>query len=528
MVATAICLALGFAAATATVAPAAEAASSVRGLQSGEPADGLAGSPIDPSTVVQLSDPGVELTTPVDGRLRGDGVALVVTGAALTDYAGTGGDAVSAGSGNHLIVFGIRQLPQTSDAAAPPASLALVVAGQRRSIDLASLAGNGPSYFAAAIPTDTSSADLELSASGFSQDFALLTLTRVGMAPTALYRDPDNAEVVDTDSSTVAVPIAAGPPDSTTYSLQVGAQTTTISWFAPDASRDTPSSPNQAFLAVQLHPATLIDPANNDVIELMWPSPVPADDVQLVLADGTRLPATHVADTNQDTPGVSVNLFTGIYYFTVPADIAATTLSVAAYGARPGRRAASRRHDGHRVGLHRSAPPECSTTGPATGDHAAHGAEVHQREDERWVRRIRPIPRRRCRRRLACPLGRRRRRDVGRRAPPASTRRRTDGRPPTGLDDPTTADPPGTRHGGRSHIAGASERHSGRHLDASSAADPGAVSARRPNRSSLYGDGALGGSAAAPGPGSDRCLDAAPRGVVLRGARASPDNWLVG
>jgi len=186
---------------------------------------------IDPTAVVQLSDPGVQLTAPVDGRLRGDGSALVVTGAALTNRAGVGGQAVSAGAGRHLIVFAFRQVaPQPSQPSPPQADLALVAAGQRRSIDLAGLSGNGPWNFAAAIPASMTDVDLELSAAGYSQDFNLMTLTRVGPSPTALYRDPDNFEEVDTDNSTVGVAATSGPPAGNSYQLEVGAATTTIGW----------------------------------------------------------------------------------------------------------------------------------------------------------------------------------------------------------------------------------------------------------------------------------------------------------
>ena len=289
---------------------------------------------IDPATVAELSDPGVELTVPADGRLRGDGVAVVVTGAALTGRAGTGGEEVSAGPGRHLIVFAFRLVPQPPDPGGPQASLALVAAGQRDPIDLTDLSGDGPWTFTASIPAGAGDADLELSAAGYTQDFNLLTLTRVAPTPAVLYRDPDNPQVVATDTETVRVAVTAGPPASTTYPLPVGAATTTLGWFAPDPAMDTPTSTGQAFLSVQLQTATLTDPANNDVQELLLPAPVPADHVQLVLPDGTAAPATHIDEDDTDVPGVSDNLFTGTYYFTVPADLTAATLAVAAYQAQ--------------------------------------------------------------------------------------------------------------------------------------------------------------------------------------------------
>lgn len=152
-------------------------------------APGLVAAPvIDASMVVALDDPGVELTAPVDGRLRGDGVALVVTGAALTNEAGQGGQTVKAGPGDRLIVFGLRLVPQPDSAGAAPPALALIVDGQRRLVNLASLPAAAPGYFAAAIPATATDVTLELSAAAFTQDFDLLTLTRVGPDPACCTR----------------------------------------------------------------------------------------------------------------------------------------------------------------------------------------------------------------------------------------------------------------------------------------------------------------------------------------------------
>jgi DNA-binding SARP family transcriptional activator len=311
----AVAVALVASATTTTPAMAAQASLPAVGIARAAPV-------IDPATVVHLSDPGVELTAAVDGRLRGDGSALLVTGAALSDQAGQGDQAVSAGPGQHLIVFGLRQISQAAIAAdAPQGSLALVVAGARRAIDPSSLDGQGPWYFAAAVPAGSADVDLELSAAGFSQRFSLLTLTRPGPDPAVLYRDPDNFEVVTSDTSAIGVAASVVPDDGERYQVQVSQGTVTLTWFAPDPAAHTPSSPDQAFLTVTA--TALPTETNFKEHAVILATAIPADKVHLVLADGTRVPAAHTGDTTA--------VVSGTYYFAVPADITAATLSVDAF-----------------------------------------------------------------------------------------------------------------------------------------------------------------------------------------------------
>jgi hypothetical protein len=79
------------------------------------------------------------------------------------------------------------------------------VAGERRSIVLPDRSARGPWTLAASIPAGSTEVDLVLTAAGFSQRFSLMTLTRPGPDPVALYRDDTNPAVVSTDTSAVAV-----------------------------------------------------------------------------------------------------------------------------------------------------------------------------------------------------------------------------------------------------------------------------------------------------------------------------------
>lgn len=85
------------------------AACAVPGAGSGS-ARGVAAKGIQvlPADQVQaLTDPGVALTSPSDGRLRGYGFSAVVTGVASTHQAGGPGPSSTyvAPPGSHLVVF---------------------------------------------------------------------------------------------------------------------------------------------------------------------------------------------------------------------------------------------------------------------------------------------------------------------------------------------------------------------------------------------------------------------------------------
>jgi hypothetical protein len=283
---------------------------------------------IEPGRFVQLSDPGVELTTPADGRLRGEGVALMVTGAALTSQAGQGSEAVSAGPGQHLIVFGVRRVLLPDDQqAGPPPSLVLVVAGGRRTIDLSSRSGGSPAFFAASIPANASDVALELSSGGYSQRFSLLTLSRPRPDPVSLYRDAETPDVVSDVHAQKVVP-ATVAADGFSAAVTVEVQQVRLSWFSPAPSGETASSPDQAFLAVHAQETPVTQPDGSGFVDEF--APMPADHVHLVLPDGSAVTAAYVADSSGSSTGIPQDdrLWAGTYYFAVPANLTAATLRV--------------------------------------------------------------------------------------------------------------------------------------------------------------------------------------------------------
>jgi hypothetical protein len=277
---------------------------------------------------VQLSDPGVELRAPADGRLRDEGVALVVTGGALTKRAGQGSEAVSAGAGQHLIVFGMRRVSLSDDQqAGPPPSLVLVVAGGRRTIDLSPLSSGSPAFFAASIPANTNDVALELSSGGYSQRFSLLTLSRPRSDPVALYRDAQTPDVVSDVHAQKVVP-ATIAADGFDAAVTVEVQHVRLSWFSPAPSRETPSAPDQAFLSVEAKETPVTQPDGSGFVDDF--APMPADHVHLVLPDSSAVTAAYVANSSGSSTGIPQEdrLWAGTYYFTVPASLTAATLRV--------------------------------------------------------------------------------------------------------------------------------------------------------------------------------------------------------
>ena len=60
--------------------------------------------------VTQIPSPGVALTTPVDGRLRGPDFQAQVTGVAWPSAAGTAPNRYVAGPGQRLVVFALTAM----------------------------------------------------------------------------------------------------------------------------------------------------------------------------------------------------------------------------------------------------------------------------------------------------------------------------------------------------------------------------------------------------------------------------------
>jgi hypothetical protein len=272
-----------------------------------------------PGQVVSLPDPGVELTAPSDGRLRGLGVAMVVTGAALVDRAGQGDSLLRAGARQHLLVFSLRRvsLPGSQVVQGVEPALAVVEGSQRMALDITTVSQTHPSAFAVPVAASRTEAFLELTSGGVSQRFDLMTLSRTGPDPVALYRDADTPDVLAQPSGQATVS-AAVPTDGFAASLAVNLTQLRLSWYSPGPSGGTAPDANHAFLSVEARYNSTIDNAGHFIGA--FTAAVPADHVHLVLPEGTTITAQHTGDTS--------DLLSGTYYFLVPANLSTATLSV--------------------------------------------------------------------------------------------------------------------------------------------------------------------------------------------------------
>jgi len=143
----------------------------------------------------ELSNPGVPMVPPTDGRLASYGEELTVTGVASTHAAGPSGSTVAAPPGAHLLVASITS--QQTDPGVPfntatptDFSASLVVAGQTQPFSEGTLSaeGNGQVNVAMSVPDQDPSAELDLTEAGVTQRFDLVARRRVGTAYPAMYR----------------------------------------------------------------------------------------------------------------------------------------------------------------------------------------------------------------------------------------------------------------------------------------------------------------------------------------------------
>jgi hypothetical protein len=278
--------------------------------------------------VAELTDPGVPLTTPADGRLRGYGFSAVVTGVAASLTAGPTNTPLSAAAGRHLVVFTLAFANDsnpnpTNGSTAPPLTADVATGGTHTTLDPSSLTAHGHATYAVSVPNHIPDVDLEMTVVGFTQAFSLTTLHRVASQPTVLYRDPVQSSVNLDLNQTQPVPVTVAA-DGFAGEEILGVQSAELTYFQPGAPGIQPADPGQAYLAVTGTDASDPSPppgypANSHFVNGFTALPPPA--VTLTVPGGPPLPATHVGSTTN-------GLLDGTYYFSVPADLSAATLSV--------------------------------------------------------------------------------------------------------------------------------------------------------------------------------------------------------
>ena len=284
--------------------------------------------------VQALAEPGVGLSAPVDGRIRGYGFSAQVTGVARTISTGTGLSSVDAASGHHLVVFSLNfttvNPPESIGAGSGLALDAKVsVDGNAAVIDTTSLVTTGKATYVVSVPDRAKSVDLQMTAANFTQSFSLTTLRRVGPQPVALYRDPSQPWLTVAVDKSTTVPVVV-EADGFASSETLGVKSATLTDFQPGQPSTKPTDPGTAYLAI-----TGTDISN--------PNPPPGypsgshflgnfsalapSALTLTLADGTSVPASYSGSTGA-TGSTGSNLLDGTYYFTVPANLSSATLII--------------------------------------------------------------------------------------------------------------------------------------------------------------------------------------------------------
>jgi hypothetical protein len=283
-------------------------------------------------SVSLVSDPGVRLVAPADGRLRGDHLAATVTGVAWATRVGFGASARQAASGQQLlVVFGLQgaHLGQTDDRAGktiPPVTGTVIVDGQRSVLPAPDTDdGSSPVYYLASVPSAATVVDIELAAAGLAQGFSLIAGSRVGPQPTVLYRDRVTWQPTDQVNAEmdVATPDPADKLPGATLPIRVHG--VYLAWFGPDSPANVPASTDRAWLVVD---ATSQDDSQigGGLHYLHYLSGLTAAQVTLSLPDGQTVVSQLL---NPGTAETGVGVFDGIYDFSVPADLTAATLTVA-------------------------------------------------------------------------------------------------------------------------------------------------------------------------------------------------------
>jgi hypothetical protein len=305
------------------------------------------GSASSVESAIAAPTPGTTLTTPADGRLRGQDFAATVTGVAWPDRATIDGHNVLATPGRRFVAFNL-ELTEDAKAVAPngtdPAVTAVVVYGSNSSpLSLSSLNdqiaaqalqttwASGSTSFVLPVPNTTHKVDLVLRQGSFSQSFDLWTLHRDGTIPSVLYRSTDRPTL--TSSSAASTTLAmTNPADGFSGSAQVTLGNATLSYFAAADAGLPPLSPDQAILSVILtatYPVNLND-ATATGHYLGAQSPLPASFLSFTPAGTAAVTATLSESGYTTGQADDDGLFDALYSFVVPASLASGTLTIGA------------------------------------------------------------------------------------------------------------------------------------------------------------------------------------------------------
>jgi hypothetical protein len=283
--------------------------------------------PID--QVVSLSNPGVALVRPADGRLRGYGFSAVITGVTAVDSAGPTSAPIFAGPHRHLVVFSLNLTTYPAPdglgaGTAPPLRADVALASGYLPFETNQLRSNGQATYVVSVPDHSGDVDLEMTAADLTSSFSLTTLHRVGTQPAVLYRDPVLSSLSIKVGQSVPVPVEV-PDQGFSGQEIIGVTSATLTRFEPGDPAVQPSDPNDAYLAIVGTDGKDPDPPPGylpgahfvDGFSALAPTAL-----TLTLPGGQTAAAAQSGSTLD-------GLLSGTYYFLVPADITSATLSVA-------------------------------------------------------------------------------------------------------------------------------------------------------------------------------------------------------
>ncbi len=283
---------------------------------------------LSPGSVTELSAPGIGLRTPVDGRIRGFGFSATVTGVGAGSVAGPVGATVASGRHHHLVVFSLTV--NTFDSAdgpglngAPDVTADVAIAATDYSFDTTDLFFSGQQTYAVSVPNGASSVELQMTSEGLTQSFSLITLRRVGVQPTVLYRDGSQPWVSQQVGKAVTVP-AIVEADGFSALETLGVQTVELTNFQPGAPTTQPGDPTLCYLVLTATETSDPNPPPGGPEGSHFVgnfSALPGSALTLQVAGSPPVTATHIGSTTND-------LLDGTYFFTVPADLTTATLTI--------------------------------------------------------------------------------------------------------------------------------------------------------------------------------------------------------
>ena len=190
----------------------------------------------------------------------------------------------------------------------------------------ASALTTGTDSFVASVQAHQHHVALVLTEGSFSQSLNLWTLARVPPAPVVLYRDPRSASVSGSPSGTVQLDFT-NPADGFTATDSTDVASTALTWFAPDQSGTTPTSPNSAFLVVNMQSAS----NEGDGAYIASFNPLPTNLLTFTPSSGTPLTASTAPQiTSSGEANGDDGLFDALYWFSVPATTTTGTLTIGA------------------------------------------------------------------------------------------------------------------------------------------------------------------------------------------------------